>query len=129
MSIDSKQLCKSVSPISDFWAQMQVVRVCRNLRTSDFLLSRDWIGAPRSYGHYIGIVHICGVPKGACGEYKVSTAQAVRLIIRFWCELPHIGGTANDRGSFSVYPNAVDLAISGGDRHHLFFMSAYLPSS
>ena len=93
------------------------------------LLFLHCFAAPRSSVHKIGILHICGAPKGACGEYKVSTAQAVRLSIRFACELPHIGGTANDRGSLSVYPNAVDLAISGGDRHHLFSMSAYLPSN
>ena len=77
--IDSKQLCKSVSPIFYFWAQMQVVRVCRNLRTSDFLLSRDWIGAPRSYGHYIGIVHICGAPKGACRKFLIPTTRTQNL--------------------------------------------------
>ena len=46
--------------------------------------------------------------------------QCFIVVISIGGDFSSIVGTANDRASLSVHPNAIDLTIPGGDRHIFF---------
>ena len=56
---------------------------------------------------------------------RTHILQCSVVVFSIGGDFSSIVGTANDRASLSVHPNAIDLTIRGGDRH-IFFLPAAL---